>query len=334
MLQVVLIICSLVIHDPMHLFRATLPDGQLPQIKMTLQRFQNPAIAKTYGSRYNALIIGTSMAENFSSSEVKNKLGVRAMNLAMSGAKLDEMLLLLSYTFSKNPQIKTVIWGVQPDHIFAKKEIPSEEDGFPTYLYNDNTFDDILAYVGKRCFLKPQTVAEDRLWYWYDIYKNMGHFTRSHYFETACKFITATAKKESLFKSRIPAISKMLVAHPDVTFYIFIPPRSALLLKKNADKYYAGINAFSKLLNHPNARLFDFTQMRTLTMDISRYKDVGHYDAAGNSDMVAAFASNTFRLTHETLEKSLQNILQYKQATLAEFGITEEDIATYCTSQK
>ena len=333
-MQVLLVILVLVIHDPMHLFRATLPDGELPQLEMTQQRFQNPAIAKTYGSRYNAIIIGTSMAENFSSSEIKSKLGARAMNLAMSGAKLDEMLLLLSYTFSKNPQIKTVIWGIQPDHIFAKKEKPSEENSFPTYLYNDNMLDDILAYVGKRFFLKPQSVAEDHLWNWYDVYKDMGHFTRSHYFETACTLITETKEAKPLFENRIPAISKMLAAHPDITFYIFIPPRSALLLKKYADKYYAGIIAFSKLLSHPNARLFDFTQMRTLTMDISRYKDVGHYDAMGNSEMVSAFASDSFRLTQKNIPRSLQNILKYKQATLAEFGITKEDIARYCPSHQ
>ena len=51
-------------------------------------RFQNPAIARTH--TYDSIILGTSMAENFSTSQIKSVLEINPVNLALEGSSCYE----------------------------------------------------------------------------------------------------------------------------------------------------------------------------------------------------------------------------------------------------
>ncbi|WP_197498791.1 hypothetical protein [Halodesulfovibrio spirochaetisodalis] len=329
-MQSILVVSALVIHDPICLFFRTVPDGQLPSTAQ--QRFQNAAIAKNFGRRYNAVIIGTSLSENFSTDEMRRKLGVDTMNLSISGAEFNEMLTVLNYTLSRNPQVKTVFWGLLPRHVFASEHHAELPDTFPAFLYNDSDLDDLKAYFSKRFLLTPQTKDENDIWSWYSYYKSNGFFSRKCYFDSACLLMDEKIPPVDYTVDNIPKLEEVLTAHPDRTFYVFTPPRSGLFLNRHADEYHRALLALSTLLAYPNLRLFDFTQMRSVTMDISRYKDVGHYDAAANSAMVTAFAENRYRIVPENIDDALAQVLTYQRTTLADLGITDQDIAIFCAA--
>jgi len=97
---------------------------------------------------FDSIIMGTSMAQNFSPQEVSAVWGRTFVNLSMSGSLLSERSLVLDYIFRNRP-LKSVIVsldGYAPPGEF-QPEYPPENFSF---LYNDNPLDDVRVYLNDK----------------------------------------------------------------------------------------------------------------------------------------------------------------------------------------
>lgn len=74
------------------------------------QRSQNDGIIKHF--EYDALITGTSMAENFKTSEMDEIFGTTSIKVAYSGGSYKEINDSLIVALRSNPNLKTIVRGL------------------------------------------------------------------------------------------------------------------------------------------------------------------------------------------------------------------------------
>ena len=102
------------------------------------ERYINDGISRHF--EYDAIITGTSMAQNFKPSEVNELFGVNCVKETFSGAGYRELSDNLERALRRNKQLKTVIWTMDYNAMYREYDWKRDMDIYPTYLYDDNPF--------------------------------------------------------------------------------------------------------------------------------------------------------------------------------------------------
>lgn len=239
-------------------------------------RYQNAGIINSYD--FDSVIIGNSMAENFSAKEASEQLGDKFVNISFAGSFFSERAIILNYLFYKK-NIKNVI--ISLDHLpyvgvgQFNKEIPPEKFDF---LYNRNPFDDFRIYFDVnlfQCWNLTESCWEElpgvrknsleELYPWYPYYvKAFGGTKAWCYWSTKSapfkdfllQIINVSKeiekghdvpwKKKFLLNCKINGwttfdayILPFVKENPDTQFYLFIPPYSRLWYAMQ-EQYYTG----------------------------------------------------------------------------------------------
>ena len=118
------------------------PDTSRYFYKLENQRSLNYGIIKQF--EYSGLITGTSMAENFKTSEADVIFDRRFIKVCSSGATFKESNGYIESALACNDELDTIIRGLDMGMFFDDKERMREDLGdYPVYLYDDNAFNDI-----------------------------------------------------------------------------------------------------------------------------------------------------------------------------------------------
>ena len=127
------------------------PDTSAYYYVLNNQRSQNDGISKHFD--YNALITGTSMTENFKTSELDEIFDVHSIKVSYSGGSYKEMNDNLKIALRHNPNLKTIVRCLDMGFFFDSPNRMREDLGkYPTYLYDENPFNDV-QYVYVRFLL-------------------------------------------------------------------------------------------------------------------------------------------------------------------------------------
>ena len=104
------------------------------------ERYQNDGIMRHFD--YTAMITGTSMTENFKTSEFDNLFQVSSIKVPFFGASYREVNDNVERAIKYNPQLKIVLRGIDCSMFFTSAEWMSYyENDLPKYLTNYNLFD-------------------------------------------------------------------------------------------------------------------------------------------------------------------------------------------------
>ena len=115
-------------------------DGYDYSVAWSDSLYLNAGIAKHYD--YDGIITGTSMSENFKTSEAERLFGMSFIKIPQSGGSFKEIntLLELAYASGKNP--KYAIRSLD-DYAISEDYNSLPHLSAVDYLYNDNVFDDV-----------------------------------------------------------------------------------------------------------------------------------------------------------------------------------------------
>ena len=112
--------------------------------------YLNYGIIKNFD--YNALITGTSMTDNFKTSEADAIFGTNTIKVPFDGASFKEIDMAVREACEENDNLKLVIRGLDPVNVF--KPADYEEYGEkPTYLYDDIIFNDVPYIFNKEILI-------------------------------------------------------------------------------------------------------------------------------------------------------------------------------------
>lgn len=207
------------------------------------QRSQNDGIIKHFD--YDALITGTSMTENFKTSEMDDIFGTNSIKVPYSGGSYKEINDALRIALESNPDLKIIVRGLEMYKFTADKdEMRSNLGEYPTYLYDNIWYNDVKYIFNRDVIFKrvyPMVVTNKDKGVTpgitsFDDYSNwMARYTFG--VKAVCsEGIAAPGNAEPMHLSEYERdivmgtihqnITLLANEYPNVIFYYFLPPFS------------------------------------------------------------------------------------------------------------
>lgn len=306
------IVAAVVIIDPFQIYhRAT---AFTPPITNGTQNYFNAGIAKSYD--YDSVIIGSSMTENFTPSQLDELLGGHFIKLPINGGSSFNHKQMMDLAFGTH-EIRTIFYGLDIEALTHFYKTPKCE--MPEYLYDDNLFNDtqywfnksvLASYIPKclRTLGRPDESQRDTMYNWGDLYE-YGRDATLRGVEITDKEVSQAPLQEdpvlgqqyllNIRHNFLPYIE----GHPDTEFIFFFPPYS---LVRWYELYQQGLfyeflvqkEAIVKsLLPYENVRIYDYQARLDWITDLDNYIDPGHYGPWINDEIVRLVAADQGRIT-------------------------------------
>ena len=317
------------------------------------ERCQNYGILEHFD--YEGVITGTSMTQNFKTSEAEKIWGVPFVKVSSAGATFKEINGELNCAAENNPDLKYVIRSVDMNKFFDDKDMLRTDLGtYPTYLYDDCVLND-APYVFNRSLLFKQiypmvsasrdpdakvgiTSFDD-----YDRWQEIFKYGREKVLETglsdaspAKSIALSPEEADSVLASIQQNMTALARQYPDITFYYFMTPYSAawwhsLLLEGTLDKQIdAERIVIEELLTCANIKLFSINCLFDLTTDLNNYKDDRHYGGWINTLLLHYMHDGKYQLTTDNyldyLEEERQFYKSFDYSQLMEQQDYEDDL--------
>lgn len=303
------------------------PDTNRYFYKLNNHRSQNDGIIKHFD--YDAIITGTSMIENFKTSDVNERFDCNSIKLPYPGAYYKENSDAIRMALRLKDDFKLAVFGLDMNKFAIKYDAVRNEQGtYPTYLYDNNVFNDVNYVLNRdvifnRCYemtenskngIKGITSFDD-----YSSWGAKFEFGRKSICPDGVvrkknikKKSLSEAEKEVIKKNISSNLTEFVDEHPDVEFYYFYTPYSAawyndLINEGTLDKQFEIEKYVTELLlQHENIHLFSFNNRYDITTNLNNYKDKIHYGAWINNLMMKWMSDGTYQLTAENYEEIIQ----------------------------
>lgn len=307
-----------IIIDPFLHFHKPLEGLEYP---LKDERYQNDGIARWY--EYDAIITGTSMTQNFKTSEFDERMGVVSIKTAYSGASFHELSRSIERALKYNPDVKIVLCSMDGTRIIYEADA-DEYEGYPSYLYDNNPFNDVNYVLNKEVI--PKTLAvlnytragektpsmdEYGSWGYGRVYGPDAVFaTLSQLPEIEEEIVLADEDRKMIRENLEKNFLELALKHPETEFYFFLPPYSICYWEAiyNTKQLNAQLEAQKEavevVLQAENVHVFDFSYRVDIVSDLNNYMDSLHYSPEINSEILRAISEGEGELT-------LENYLQY-----------------------
>lgn len=319
--------CTVIWIDPLFHYHPPLADSFF--YVLDHERSINDGITRHF--QYTGMITGTSMTENFKTSEAEALFGGPFIKVPSFNSGYREINEITERALRRNPDLKLVIRGVDLDFVLVDKDsLRYGESFFPTYLYDDNPLNDI-RYVLNRDILfswtcgmladsrrpgyTPGIMSFDDYAIWYQLHpfgkeavcpeglSNPVPGQAVHLTEEQRMSVLASCRQN---------LTDLTDRYADVDFYFFIPPYSLAWWAEKVEDgtVYRLIEAerilIEEMLRHPNIRLFSWNDRPDITANLEEYKDRTHYGPKINSLMLAWMRDGTGLIDREHYEAYLE----------------------------
>ncbi len=284
------------------------------------ERSQNDGIMRHF--TYDALITGSSMTENFKTSEIDQIYGVTSIKVPYAGATFYELKRGVETALREQSQLGLVIIGIDMARYMDEKNLLREDLGeYPEYLYDDQIWNDCYYVLNRDVISRMVHMVFDSI-----CGKQSGITSFDEYASFAGDMYGAAALKEEFTKC-LSAINPMderdltdcektiiqenvdtnLVSiaqkYPEVDFYVFIPPYSILWWTQIVEEgrlnqqLEAEQIIIDQLLLCDNIHLYSFNLEEDLITNLDNYKDILHYGPWVNSQILEWMNEEKGRIT-------------------------------------
>ena len=286
------------------------------------QRYMNDGIVKNF--EYDSIITGTSMTENFRSSQFDNLFNSKSIKVPFSGGSYREINNIVDVSLKNKRNIKYILRGLDYGKIREEYSKMSYRN-YPTYLYDENILNDYKYILSKGAFfqslinlIKSLKSKENINFDEYSSWRNkesgrdvvLRTYKRDENKKEEDKLTLQEIEmiKENIEKNVIELPKK----YPDVKFIYFITPYSIVYwdsINQNGDilkQLEAEKIMIEMILEVPNIELYSFFNNYELITDLSSYTDAGHYNYKINDKILEWISRKEYRLTKENYKKYLE----------------------------
>lgn len=292
------------------------------------ERSQNDGIIKHFD--YDAMIIGTSMAENFKTSELDELFETNSIKVPFAGGTYKELNDNIAKAIEYNPDLKLVVRPLDYAYLLDDADRVRDDLGtYPDYLYDKNPFNDVNYIFNKEilysiCFpmLEAAMEGESEGITSFDDYSNwmdgtefgksvvLGDRTKYKEPEQIQPFVEEV--KEMVHDNITKNVVELAQANPDVQFYYYLTPYSIAWWGSqtelgtverfiSAEEY-----AIELMLQCDNIHLFSFNTEFDLTCNLKNYSDECHHGDWINSQILSWLYSGTDLLTIDNYKEYIQ----------------------------
>lgn len=308
---------TLIYRDPFFHYHG--PSGSNYHLDGKYARYYNDGILNHFD--YDAIILGTSMCNNFRTSTVQNLFDVdTAIKINASGAYFNETNVYLQEAFLHNADIKLIIRSIDLDCLSREKNEESVYAQEAYYLRDRNIFNDVNYILNKNSMLescKTGTIDWDEYLSWRQVatgrdivlkdsvpYPEVGLMQKKMDDEAYRKIL------ENIDQNVIDIMEK----YPSTEFYLFFTPYSICTW---GDWFYAGDLSFQiqaqritieQVLQCENAHLFSLCNNFDMVCNLDNYIDRQHYAEWVNEDILYCMYQGEYEITSENYNQYLEEI--------------------------
>ena len=295
------------------------------------QRYQNDGILKHFS--YDAVITGSSMTENFKTSDMDALFGTKSVKTPFSGGSYKEIKDNLDTAFRANPNIRYVIRSIDCPAIIQDKDTMRYEDAlYPFYLYDDKLYNDVSYFLNKQVLFEytvpvlaytkagMEGTSFDAFCYWSD---EMAYGK-----EAVLKKYDRPEKSESHWKAEEETfamlhenIQQNFIAqaqqHPETEFYYFFTPQSifwwdSINQMGAVEQFVEYMKEASRLLvEYENIHLFSFFDVKELICNPDHYNDIIHHSGEINTQLLHWMKNGEHCLTKDNYKAYWDEILEF-----------------------
>lgn len=312
-----------IIVDPLFHYHAPLPGLSYPLFN---DRYQNDGISRNF--IYDGIITGTSMTQNFKTSEAEVLWGGTFIKVCFPGGHYKEINENLMRAYAAKKDIKYVIRCLDSSYIVEDKDTYREDFNYPTYLTNNNPFDDVnylfsknflskVVDIFKNTFSNIPSTTFDEFGNWSSsaTYGATQVLHGATYTPAQATGAQLTAEERDLIINNIQQnVTTLAAEHPETTFYLYFPPYSIVSWSSRSQLSQvdwfieAEKVAIEELLKHPNIKLYSFNSNYELICNLDNYKDENHYGEWVNSQILKWMYNEEYLLTPDNYETYLSEI--------------------------
>lgn len=285
-------------------------------------RYYNDGFIKFFD--YDAIILGTSMCNNFKVSTLQNLFGVdKAIKVNASGSYFNETNVYLQNAFARNPELKLIVRSVDCDCLMRDKSEESIYAREAYYLRDNNVFNDVNYIFNKKVMLESYKTSvadwdEYLSWRWPPTGKQALEVVDGLYGGPVPE--QRQMGEEKYYKT-VENIEENLVTimreNPDTKFYLFFTPYSVCYwgdLLYNGDlemQIQAQRIAIEQILQCENAYLFSFCNNFDMVCNLDNYIDRQHYAYWINEEILNYMYQGQYQLTLDNYEEYLEEITTF-----------------------
>lgn len=295
------------------------------------ERYQNNGILKHFD--YDAIITGTSMCENFKTSEFDELFHVHSVKTPFSGASYKEINDNLAVAVAHNDNIRIILRGLDYNKLMEPADTMRYDLAtYPWYLYDDTPFNDAAYLFNKFVFFENtcavisytksggQTTDFDSYVNWMSSV-TFGKEAIQRQYERPEKVSEPVEISEQDYANIRDNLKQnvfdLVSANPQIEFYLFFPPHSIYWwdkLYRNGDldkQLKAEKYAIELILQYENIHLFSFSNEYDIICNAENYKDTTHYSEEINSRMLKWMSNGTHEITAENYESYCAEIKEF-----------------------
>lgn len=286
------------------------------------QRYMNDGIVKNF--EYDSIITGTSMTENFRSSQFDNLFNSKSIKVPFSGGSYREINNIVDVSLKNKRDVKYILRGLNYGKI--REEYSKMSYGnYPTYLYDDNILNDYKYILSKGAFFQSlinlikslkskENINFDEYSSWRNKESRRDVVLRTYKRdENKKEEEKLTLQEIEIVKENIEKnVLELPKKYPDVKFIYFITPYSIVYwdsINQSGDilkQLEAEKIMIEMILEIPNIELYSFFNNYELITDLNNYTDAGHYNYKINDKILEWISRKEYRLTKENYKKYLE----------------------------
>ncbi len=296
------------------------------------ESYNNPGIVKSYD--YDAVIIGTSMVEMSNPSVIDECFGVSSVKLPMRGSHTSHMGWQLSHALVHQPDLKLAILAVDAYSLMGP---PDDMEEIVEYLWNDNLLDDVNYLFNRDVLLvripkmlknigKPLDTKRDDMYKWTDVTFAAQSVFNSVSWRTQGEMQDAEYRIERSTENIERHLKAHILAHPDTTFKIYMPPYSVGYWYHmtrgglSEQQFRSRARVCELLLDCPNVEIYDYSSRVEWITQLDEYFDYSHHSEAVSDSVMRAMAAGENRVTSvEEMAAGSQRIREAVEAFAAEY---------------
>ena len=291
----------------------------------------------------NAVIIHVTMKASTVISVIVHFILAETLQQAANGLKAKTFgTVRTAYGYMKKKALKQVVYSLDRNYQHCPETSSYAAKNWD-YLYNDNRLDDFKVYLNsthfknivcnittgrKRTLDKPNEWMSNRYhscrfgglhnWLGNMDKQGMGNFLRKRLPKTAAKadpnapLVRNPAKEKRAAAYLDKYVLSFAEQHPETEFFLIFPPYWRFDFAEMRQTNTPAFALHQQVVRHVvrraealgNVRVFGFEDCAFVD-DITRYKDVTHYDDGVNEYMTESMGQNRHRLTSDNMEEYL-----------------------------
>lgn len=324
------VIAIVVIFDPFFQYHKPLPG-----IKAVLTDKEYQCVGTLRNFDYNALIVGSSVCENYNNTWFDNRFDCTTIKAIRSYGATADLCYLLDIAY-ENHTLDYVFYNIDPSSLSASIEPTYVSTGCPMYLYDTNHFNDYQYFLNKDVFMEkiPYMLAQSFLgnydegdsynwaqWKHFNAITATGLYTRLPAIKEMQK---ETVNLEEL-EGNIALLKSQVEKHPETTFKFFFSPYS-MLWWDNAYRsgerdavIYNEKQAVKALLPYENVEIYYYQDDKDIITNLEHYMDMIHFSKDINYYVYDKLANGQERLTLENYEDRLDGMHNLSQKIVEDY---------------